>query len=230
MLDDNHPVARLIPKDKRSDELEAALTGLGATDMGTLADALVAGYNAKSQGEALQTRVTELETSVGGMVKIPGEDSSPEDRAAYNKQIGVPETIVDYGLSEMAGNDYGREVLSAFHKANIPTKKAQAVAQSLKEIETKAIAKLESDNAARMTQVTQTLGEKGMDLAKKGAEMLYPDEAMAGIRERLLKDPDVIPGLAKAGSVTIENGKVFNSVTGGGGGSLYPGMDKRGLK
>ena len=226
MLDDNHPIARLIPKEKRSDELEQALNGLGATDMGTLADALVAGYNAKTKGDALQAEVTELKETMDDMVFIPDENTAEEEVKLYYEKAGVPGSIVEYDLNDMAASDEGRGVLNAFLEAKVPKKSAKIVAEKLAVLSSNQAAA----NETRLTEVKASLGEKGYDLAVKGADILYPGEENQKVREKFLKDPDAIPGLSVAGKVGIENGKLFQKGSTGGGGVLYPSMEKRGIK
>jgi len=226
MLDDNHPIARLIPKEKRSDELEQALTGLGATDMGTLADALVAGYKAKTSGEALQNEVTELKTTMDDMVFIPDENTSEEETTLYYQKAGVPGDIVGYGLSSLSETEEGKALLGAFKEAKIPKKSAEILATKMNEMSSGQ----DAERLTRLETAKASLGEKGFELAKKGAEILYPGEDKASIREKYLSDPDAIPGLATAGKVGIENGRLFQRGVSGGGGTLYPSMEKRGMK
>lgn len=40
-----------------------------------------------------------------GRVKVPGENATPEERAAFNKAIGVPETVEGYALAEVRDAD-----------------------------------------------------------------------------------------------------------------------------
>lgn len=226
MLDDNHPIARLIPKEKRSDELEAALTGLNATDMRTLADALVDGYKAKTESEELRTQVTELESTMDDMVFIPDEDTPEEEVALYYEKAGIPEDIDGYGMDSLAKDEEGKKLLEAFVEAEIPKSSAEILTEKLNEINSGHVSKVQQ----QLESLKASMGEKDFKLAEKGAEILYPGEEKASIREKYLSDPDAIPGLAIAGKVGIEHGKLFNQQTQGGGGSLYPSMDKRGLK
>jgi hypothetical protein len=85
--------------------------------------------------------------------------------------------------------------------------------------------------AARLTEVKSSLGDKGFDLARKGAEVMFPGDEMASIREKYLNDPDAIAAIATVGRASIETPKVFQrSAQGGSGGDLYPGMSNRGMK
>ena len=43
---------------------------------------------------------TAARAKVEGMVKLPGEDATPEDIAAFHKSLGVPDTIDGYGLTK----------------------------------------------------------------------------------------------------------------------------------
>ena len=53
------------------------------------------GWN--SADEALKS-YSELEKSMGGRVKVPGEDATPEDRKAFYSKLGCPDTIDGYEL------------------------------------------------------------------------------------------------------------------------------------
>lgn len=43
---------------------------------------------------------TAARAKVEGMVKLPGEGSTPEDIAAFHKALGVPDTVEGYGLAK----------------------------------------------------------------------------------------------------------------------------------
>lgn len=50
--------------------------------------------------EALAKSYQELERRMGGMVSLPGPDASPEDRFAFERARGVPETPDAYQIAE----------------------------------------------------------------------------------------------------------------------------------
>lgn len=66
-----------------------------------------------------------------GLVRVPGEDASDEDRAAYHKLIGVPETPDGYELAPPEGlreGLYNKDMEAAFrakaHELGLPGTKA----------------------------------------------------------------------------------------------------------
>jgi hypothetical protein len=77
--------------------------------------------------QSAQTKLTE-----GGKVKIPDANSTPEEIAAYNKAIGLPEKIEDYKITVTPPDgyevtDYDKSALS-----NITTKVHEALAKGAK--------------------------------------------------------------------------------------------------
>lgn len=77
--------------------------------------------------QSAQAKLTE-----GGKVKIPDANSTPEEIAAYNKAIGLPEKIEDYKITAKAPDgyevtDYDKSALS-----NITTKVHEALAKGAK--------------------------------------------------------------------------------------------------
>lgn len=77
--------------------------------------------------QSAQTKLTE-----GGKIKIPDANSTPEEVAAYNKAIGLPEKVEDYKITAKAPDgyevtDYDKSALS-----NITTKVHEALAKGAK--------------------------------------------------------------------------------------------------
>jgi len=54
---------------------------------------------------AMASALYEANRELSQRVKMPGEDASDEDRAKFNKQMGVPETADDYVIEPPAGMD-----------------------------------------------------------------------------------------------------------------------------
>jgi hypothetical protein len=78
----------------------------------------------KSADEAAKGLVSTKQAygkATSGMVKVPTADSTPEDKAAYNKAIGVPSTSDGYTWKAPEGASFDQEsfgeVSKAFHEA-----------------------------------------------------------------------------------------------------------------
>jgi hypothetical protein len=50
---------------------------------------------------AAKQKITEVSAKHDGMLKVPGEDASDEEKAAYRKALGVPEDAAGYELPEV---------------------------------------------------------------------------------------------------------------------------------
>lgn len=74
----------------------------------------------KSLDEAVKSAL-ELESKMGAMVSIPGEDATPEEIAAFWKKAGVPESKTDYKLDKgtLSDADYNA-FLETAHSAGMP--------------------------------------------------------------------------------------------------------------
>lgn len=225
-----NPVMEQLPESKRTSDVEAALTGLGINDMGSLADVLVSSFTQKGEAETMKGQLGDLKNQMVGMVKLPGDDASDEVRIAFNSTIGVPGSITDYGLTTLEATDAGKAMLSAFVESGVRKDVATKLVGKLDTMNQSVLTKKSEANAARLTEVKSSLGDKGFDLAKKGAEILYPGDELASIRERYLNDPDAVSGMANIGRLAIETPRIFQTPAKGSGGDLYPGMTNRGMK
>jgi hypothetical protein len=117
-------------------------TGNGATDTGIdqkptwieqlpedmRADESFHGF--KTIGDLANAHKTSL-SERDGLIRVPGEDATDEDRSAFNKAIGVPETPDGYELSPPEGLKeglYNKDIEASFrakvHELGIPASKA----------------------------------------------------------------------------------------------------------
>lgn len=80
--------------------------------------------------DALAKSYRELEKHMGGMVRLPGEDSPPEERQRFLRALGVPDRPDAYDLGE-AGADGGLpidpEVNNRLHAAGFSNDQARLV-------------------------------------------------------------------------------------------------------
>jgi hypothetical protein len=97
--------------------------------------------------------------SEGGLVKIPGKDAKPEEVAAFNKAMGVPEKPEEYlGALALPGGkvlgDADKPIAESFAKAMhplglTPAQMSGAVAWRFEELEREAAAQFEADQTFR---------------------------------------------------------------------------------
>lgn len=68
---------------------------------------------------AMANALYEANRELSQRVKMPGEDASDEDRAKFNKQMGVPESVDDYEIAAPEGVDARRlPVKSIRHRSS----------------------------------------------------------------------------------------------------------------
>ena len=103
----------------------------------------------------------ELKTSTKGMVKIPTDESTPEEMTAFFQKLGCPETPEGYELSKELpeGLEFSEEMFSGF------TQVAQATGITQKQA--KAIYEFYNNKSQ---EVAGTLGEKIAQTYKKSKE------------------------------------------------------------
>ncbi len=208
-----NPVMEQLPESKRTADVEAALAAYNINDMGTLADALVSANSLKGEVETIKGQLGEAKSKYDTLV------------------ADIPETSAGYGIAALESNEQGKSLLETFASSKVSKTAAAQIAAKVETISTEANASIVRERESRLTEVKTQLGDKGFDLAKRGAEILYPGVEQASVRERYLSDPDAISGLAIAGRVGVENPKVFQPASGGSGsGVLYQSMERRGIK
>ena len=224
-----NPIMEQMPESKRSAELEAALSGLGANDMGTLADAQVSANTLKGEAETMRGQLGEYKAKETSMVSIPTDETSSEDKVKYERMVGVPETSADYGI-ELFKDEAGDLMLKAFRESGVRKDVGKRLAAKMEELNNSVMTTRAEASRIALEGTKEALGPKGFELAQKGANAMFPGDEMAKVREKYLNDPEALPGMAKVGRVTIESPKVFQGTARGTGGSLYPSMDKRGMR
>jgi len=104
-----------------------------------------------------------------GMVRIPGEAATPEERAAFHKALGVPDTPDGYKfdvaeefkplLTDEALNRY-RPI---FHKLGIPPQTAQQLAQFYAEDQAQQRVATQQALKAEQDKLRESLGEATWD-------------------------------------------------------------------
>lgn len=116
--------------------------------------------------------------------KIPGKDATPEEWAAFYKQLGAPEKAEDYAVTVPEGADPAETALiqGMFKKANLLPEQAKALlevrnelyakqSELAKQAEEKRIAAIETANKQQASELAAEWGAKAtenMELARRG--------------------------------------------------------------
>ena len=158
------------------------------------------------------------------MIKIPGEGATPEEIAAYNKAVGVPETMDGYELPIPEGDDKaGYEVIAnavkaAAFESGVPASKVigvwgkvvEAIDQQNKALEQKGLALMAAEETAQKEKYKDKYpifieeGDKVLTKAKNGAELgkileIFGLKNHPAVREFLFE----IAPLVNQGSTTL---------------------------
>lgn len=169
-----------------------------------------------------------------GMVKIPGESATDEERAAFNKAMGIPGSLDEYEIAIPEQLPEGVELtpdsLLGFrefaYQHGIPPKTASALVAFQIQAESAAIAQIQADQQAQAQEAQQALNrewggqyEQKMMLAQRAAETFG-----LGADHPAMQSPDVLRAMALAASKISESSLVSGERIGA---SLTPGSEAR---
>ena len=152
----------------------------------------------------------ELEAKTGNSIFKPGEDASDEEREAFYKALGKPESADKYSIK----GDEGKAFRELAFKANLTDDQAKAVYASMQEISknVQAQAKANFDAQAKQTQA-DLLAEYGKDysvkikMLERGIEN-YGGKAVGSklMNAGLLADKDIVKMFILLGEQSAEAG------------------------
>jgi len=178
---------------------------------------------------ALAKSYRELERKLGGAVTPPGPEASDEERAAFDRRMGVPDEPAGYALNlpevpeelaPVAERVYGPETLDwargLFKRAGLRPDQAQALFEAVVARDMEQVAAVQAERG-RAAQVAETAMRRdwgdafddNLALAKRAAERLFGPEvgemvlADGGV---LGNDPRFLKGLAAVGRMLGEDG------------------------
>ena len=150
----------------------------------------------------------ELEGKLGNTLVKPGENASDEERAAFYKALGVPESADKYSIE----GDDAKMFREMAYKNNLTDEQAKAIYANLKEVGENVIAqqKLAFEQQAKDTQ-NALIAEYGKDYPTK-IEMLkrgianYGGEAVGAKLQNagLLADKDIVKLFIQLGEESSE--------------------------
>lgn len=180
----------------------------------------------------VSTLSTELETAKKGLegtVRLPGEDATDEDRAAYLKAIGVPEDVSGYGIENAEKTLGGKEYLEAMLKAGLTPAQVKEQLQASALIEKSVKEQTVAAQTKAVAEYKESLGEKAdltFGLAQHGIESFFADnDAKETISAEIMKNPALIKAYAKMGAIIKEKPMILSMGNGGSkGGNIYETM------
>jgi uncharacterized protein with PIN domain len=153
-----------------------------------------------------------------GMVKLPGAQATPEEKAAFHRALGVPESVDDYQITPPEklpeGVEFDEGQLSAFrefaHANGIPPATASALVAFQAQAESEAISSIEAQQRAfvesQQNALRQEWGaqwEKKQMLAKRAAETFG-----LGADHPAMQNADVVKAMAEAAAKISEDSLV----------------------
>lgn len=171
----------------------------------------------------------ELEAKTGNSIAKPGENASDDEREAFYRALGKPETADKYSVK---GDDVAAFREMAF-KANLTDEQAQALFASMQELGKNTQAQMQAnfDQQAKQTQadLAAEYGEKyseKIEMLKRGIKAYGGEVVGAKLQKAgLLADKDIVKlfinlgeQASEAGSQTKTSGKPdgYKSIADGG--------------
>ena len=144
----------------------------------------------------------ELEKSMGSRVKLPGEESTPEEVSAFYRKLGTPEESTGYSRPELPeGQEVDEEFFGKMavlaHKTGVSDKQFKTFIDGYIEMQSaKAEASLASDNQESETTLAELHKEWGGEYDKnlQSSKRVLTELIPEGIREdyiNLLKEKNL---------------------------------------
>lgn len=198
----------------------------------------------KSWDEVVKAAIG-LEGKMGGMVGVPKEDASPEEKAEFYAKLGVPKTPNDYKLGEDARVKADPDQVKAFrefaHKHGFTQKQVEALWKESNETTAKLFTQTEEARKQERVQSFQSMvsslkAEWGKDfprndaIVKRGIEAFgTPDFVKTAKTKGYFADPELVKLFYRVGLAVQEDSSSGRGRYGQGGGSDKPGIDRPGL-
>lgn len=154
----------------------------------------------------------ELSGKLGNSVALPGKDSSDEEKAAFYKRLGRPESADKYGFEQK--HDGAKAFAKIALEANLTDAQAQAV---YKHLETSGAAAMKQREAAMQRQQAETEASlkaehkdkfpQFVENLKRGLEVFGGDELRGVlIKSGLAYDPVIVKTFSRIGAQLGEAG------------------------
>lgn len=152
---------------------------------------------------AMANALYEANRELSQRVKMPGEDASDEDRAKFNKQMGVPESVDDYEIAAPEGVDaevFASEEYQAPIKSIVADMHAAGASQGVVNAMLSKYFELEMAGAAERNRLdVEHMQQAEADLRKEWGSSY--DENVAFANDYLSKSPDLVKLELRDGSL-----------------------------
>lgn len=166
----------------------------------------------------------ESQKYIGAAIKLPGEKATPEEVKAFQKKLGVPEKVEEYGvkrpiLPEYAGwtDELHGQIINAAHAAGLTKSQASKLVDGLSQVVlSQAVdpVKLLEENKAALQAEWGDNFERNLILSSRGAEHLGGQELLEALqRTGAGMDPVVVKAFHKLGAGLLEQGLIKNEET-----------------
>lgn len=132
---------------------------------------------AENPVQEMAKSLLEAQSKIGKpQIGVPGEESTPEERAAFNEALGVPKDAAGYGFEKPEGMDdaaYNKEHADKWaallHDNNIPGEAANALREAMftENQEAESVA-----NEALNTKMDEIFGDDKQLIAKQASQLM----------------------------------------------------------
>jgi len=172
----------------------------------------------------------EAQKMIGGSVRIPGEDATPEDWDAFHAKMGRPDNPEDYGLVKPdlpEGVEWDEGMVEWFgkasHKAGLSKTQAGALMESWNEIQFNKAHAGQKDMKAALDGLKESWGDKfdgRVELGLRGIERLLPAEDVTQFKglldsTGLGNHPLMLKFAYQVGNMLKEDGYIMGDGQGG---------------
>lgn len=178
----------------------------------------------KTVGELAKAHV-ELGESADELVRVPGEKATPEERAAFWRRLGQPESVQGYDMPEIqwpaelaaVGPKFLESIRVAAYKSNLTKEQAatliKQIAEAQRDTTKQVIEMTQADRKKARDELDKTLREKWGDSyevnalrAKRAFLSMAPASLIAWAKEVGADTrPDFIEGFARIGELMGED-------------------------
>ena len=129
-----------------------------------------------------------------GMVKLPGEDATDEDRAAYREAMGIPDAADNYKFERADlpdGREYDQEgekmFKEVFHQLGVSGDQADGLVKAFDQYEESIVTKMAEQQVADSKAANEAFDQKHGENAEKVRRLAGEAMQKTGFTENVLK-------------------------------------------